>query len=68
MMKDVGMAIMLKRKELGITIQQLSDKTGISITTLSQIENGKRTRKPQFYTLYKIADALEMDVNELIGK
>ena len=30
------------RKDKGITIQELSERTGISISSLSMYENGKR--------------------------
>ena len=35
-----GTALLLRRKQLGITQEQLSQQTGISIRTISNIESG----------------------------
>ena len=41
--KSLGQAIRTRRKELGYTQGYLSDFTGLSITFISDIENGKPT-------------------------
>lgn len=37
-----GVAINLKREMEGISLRDLADKTGISASTLSRIENGEK--------------------------
>lgn len=50
------------RKYKGITIQELSEKTAISISSLSMYENGKRI--PSIKNIKLIAKGLDVDVNE----
>lgn len=51
----------LIREAFGMTIQQLSDATGISRVTLSRYENGQKDlRYCRAETLIRIADALEI--------
>ena len=40
---DIGIAIRLRRKELGLTQIELAERVGVGITYLSNIENGKET-------------------------
>ncbi|EGC82411.1 helix-turn-helix domain-containing protein [Anaerococcus prevotii] len=51
------------RKEKGFTQKDLAVKVGVSITFISQIENG--ISKPSDENLKKIADVLGVTVNEL---
>lgn len=53
------------RKSKKMTLQELSDRSGLSISFLSQIERSLRTLT--FTSLNKIADALEVDVNFFFG-
>lgn len=41
--KDFGTVIKNRRRELGYTQQYLSDFTGISVSFISDLENGKTT-------------------------
>lgn len=50
------------RTEKGISKYELCKRTGIDFHTIWKIENGENTR---LFTLYKIADALGVDVKEL---
>ena len=50
------------RKEKDISIQELSERTGISISSLSMYENGKRV--PSIRNIKLIANGLDVDVNE----
>lgn len=54
------------RKEKNISLQELSQKSGVSIGGLSDIENNKVS--PRVNTLEKIADALEVDISALMRK
>mgnify|MGYP002622739471 CR=1 FL=1 len=39
----IGLALRKRRKELGYTQQFLSDVTGLSVSFISEVENGKET-------------------------
>lgn len=41
--ESFGQAIRKRRKELGITQAYISDFTGLSVSFLSDLENGKKT-------------------------
>jgi len=51
------------REELGFSQKDLSDKSGIALSTISGIEVGKH--KPRPATLRKLADALGVDIREI---
>lgn len=53
------------RKERKMTLSDLSEKVGVSIAYLSDIERGNR---PGGETLNRIADALGVQVSELATK
>jgi len=59
---NIGKSIKTIRKQLRITQQELSNKTGISQTSLSKIEGGTR---PSEENLQKIADALNTPISLL---
>ncbi|MGO4348138.1 helix-turn-helix domain-containing protein [Paenibacillus sp. MCAF9] len=63
-MNYLGQNVRTFRKEKGLTIQQLADKSSSSISSISEIENGKRD--PTFKLILKIAEALEIDVAKLV--
>lgn len=41
--KDFGTALKLRRKELGYTQSYISDVLGLSVSFISDLENGKKT-------------------------
>lgn len=51
------------RAQKRMTLQELSEAAGVTIDTISAFERGRRTPRP--ITLFKIADALGVDVDEL---
>lgn len=55
---NLGIAIRSVRRQLGITQQELSEKSGISQTSLSQIENA--VKRPSNKTIQKICGVLEI--------
>ncbi len=55
-----------KRKNAVISIRELARQTGISASSISQIENGKTT--PSITAVKKIAEALKTTIGELIGE
>lgn len=51
-----------RRKELGITLNDLSKKTDISMTSLGFYESGERL--PSVVNLNKLCEALELDYSK----
>jgi len=58
----LGKKIELVRKAKGLSLDDLSEKTGIAKTTLMDYENGKDGK---LSNLIKIVEALGMNLNEL---
>ncbi|WP_068794300.1 helix-turn-helix domain-containing protein [Brevibacillus laterosporus] len=61
----LGELIKRKREDLGISLSEVSRKTGISKGGISKIENGE-TKGPELSTLKPIADVLEIPYEEII--
>ena len=61
--KNLGKNIKKRRKELGLTQQELADKLNISLNFMGKIEVA--FSKPSLDTLIEIADKLEIPVYEL---
>ena len=55
------------RKEKGFTQEGLARKADISFHTLVKIESGG-IKNPRIETIVKLADALEMGIDVLIGR
>lgn len=55
------------RKEKGLTQEGLARKANISYHTLIKIESGG-IENPKIETLIKLSDALEVTIDELIGR
>ncbi len=66
---ELGEFIRKRRIELGLSIRQLSERSGVDKGNLSRIENGKRSlvRATEKKFLAQVAHALEVDVTELQG-
>lgn len=62
----VGEIIRVKREEKNISLVEFAKQAGISPGYLSQLENGKKTN-PNLDLLMRIADALDIDIDELLG-
>jgi CheY-like chemotaxis protein len=61
--ESLGAAIRERRKALGFTLSNMSERTGVSLGYLSQIELGKNSASIE--TLYRICLALGMKMSEL---
>ncbi|WP_248965106.1 helix-turn-helix domain-containing protein [Sphaerisporangium perillae] len=61
----VGPRLRALRRERGITLAQLSEATGISLSTLSRLESGQR--KPTLELLLPLAQAHRVPLDELAG-
>lgn len=51
----------------GMSSRELSRRSKLDIAIISNIENGK-TKNPGIYTVKKIADVLEVKLDDLIDK
>lgn len=60
----IGKAISTHRKEWGLTQGELSSKTHLSRTYISDVENDRYS--PSLKSLKLIADALEFSLSELL--
>lgn len=61
--RNLGLNIKNRRKELGLTQQQLADKMNMSLNFVGKIEVA--FSKPSLDTLIEIADVLETTVSDL---
>lgn len=59
----IGVNIKSNRQKDGLSINQLALKSNLSVGLISQIENSKTV--PSLTTLFKISEALKMDVRKL---
>ena len=62
---DIGERIKIFRKSAGLTQEQLAKNSGLSRNAIYNYENGRRS--PDIETLNKIAAALGVTSNELLG-
>lgn len=62
----LGENIKKYRLNSGLSIKDLSEKSGVSSSTISQIETGKR-KSLRSESLEKVAKALNLNVNELLS-
>jgi len=62
--RNIGKVIRDHRKKKSLTLNQLSDLSGVSIAHLSRVELGQRVPSPR--TLQSIARSLGFDLNELL--
>ena len=65
-MQRIGERIKSKREQLGLQLNELAKKVGVSSSALSQIEKAKSF--PTIITLKLIAENLHTTVGELIGE
>lgn len=61
----VGPGIRTLRKNSDYTLEELSDKTGISTSTIKRIEQGNRPLSMK--NLYSIMEAFEVDANTVLS-
>ncbi|OEU91977.1 XRE family transcriptional regulator [Streptomyces abyssalis] len=61
----VGPRLRALREERGTTLARLSETTGISLSTLSRLESGRR--RPTLELLLPLAKAYRVQLDELVG-
>jgi transcriptional regulator with XRE-family HTH domain len=55
------------RKKAGWSQQKLAEKAGLSFNVITKIEQGV-AKRPTIQTMIKLADALEISLDELVGR
>ena len=61
---ELGHAVNRRREELGLSLRDVADKTGVSASTLSRIENG--TGKPDADNIARLAAWLDMPIERVM--
>ena len=61
----VGPRLRRVRKQRGVTLTDLAERTGISKSTLSRLENGQR--RPSLELLLPLAQAYRVPLDDLVG-
>jgi transcriptional regulator with XRE-family HTH domain len=62
---ELGRAIRRKREELGLSLRDVADETGVSASTLSRIENG--TGKPDADNIARLTGWLNMPMERVMS-
>lgn len=62
---ELGRSIRRKREELGMSLRDVADKTGVSASTLSRIENG--TGKPDADNIARLTGWLDVPVERIMS-
>jgi transcriptional regulator with XRE-family HTH domain len=62
---EVGPRLRRLRERRGVTLTALAERTGISKSTLSRLENGER--KPSLELLLPLAETYHLPLDELVG-
>lgn len=65
LLEAVGPRLRAVRKQHGSTLEQVAELTGMSVSTLSRIESGRR--RPTLEVLLPLAQAYHMPLDELVG-
>lgn len=65
LLRKLGLRVLRRRQELGLTQQQLADRLSMASTYIVRIEHGDQNLTVR--TLTKLADALGLTVVELFG-
>src|SRR5438094_9806096 len=61
---ELGNAVRRRREERGLSLRDVADKTGVSASTLSRIENG--TGKPDADNIARLASWLDMLIERVM--
>lgn len=63
----IGARLKARRKELGLTQEELAEKAGMSTDIIGRIENGRRS-SVRWATIVTLANAMDSDPGEMTGK
>src|SRR6266480_1257791 len=61
---ELGNAVRRRREQQGLSLRDVADKTGVSASTLSRIENG--TGKPDADNIARLASWLDMPIERVM--
>lgn len=61
----LGMILKEARTKMNLTLEALSKLTNISVTELSNLENGN-IKEPSSVFLYRLSNTLNLDYNEIL--
>jgi transcriptional regulator with XRE-family HTH domain len=64
-MEDLGANLRNARKKLGLTQEDVAERSGVHSTEVSRIEAGKRD--PRVSTLRRLAKAVEVEPGQLLA-
>lgn len=64
-MVKIGTQLKKAREQALLTQEELSERAGLGVPTISRIENGRV--EPHFRTIRKLAKALGVDPRDLVG-
>ncbi|MBE6635600.1 MAG: helix-turn-helix transcriptional regulator [Ruminococcaceae bacterium] len=64
LLREIGLRINARRKELGLTQEQLAEKMEVSIQMISNLELGKKAIRPE--NLVKICDILGVSADYIL--
>ncbi|WP_409021619.1 helix-turn-helix domain-containing protein [Dellaglioa sp. P0083] len=67
MVKTISQLIRKKRKALSLTIEQLAEKSNVSISLISRIERGD-VANISINKLYDIASALDLELSDFFSR
>jgi transcriptional regulator with XRE-family HTH domain len=62
----LGLAVKLRRQELGLTQEQLDNDTNLHQRWISNVETGKRN--PSYASLRRLAAGLNLTASELLAR
>lgn len=63
-LKDMGQRIMVRRKFMRMTQEELAEKLGVSTQMISNLELGKKAIRPE--NLAKVCEALELSADFIL--
>lgn len=63
-LKEMGQRIMVRRKSLRMTQEELAEKLGVSTQMISNLELGKKAIRPE--NLAKVCSALELSADFIL--
>lgn len=63
-----GSRVKARRDALGITSEKLAEESGISYQWVSTIENGRTKRGVSVYVAHRLAKALNVSIEQLVGE
>ena len=64
LLKEIGVRINARRKELGLTQEELAERMEVSIQMISNVELGKKAIRPE--NLVKLCNALNVSADYIL--